>query len=1388
MKFKTTRSAAAGLGVVLGAAMGATIASPPTTIPVSDFEIQQHTVGPDGHLMPQFGERDTAPKLEELKKERPHETMRFIVALNELPSSLYTGGIDGFEPTSPMVTGQDRLQTGVDAVQAYESFLRSQQQGFLQEAASVLNRKLDPVHNFVRTINGLVVEATPSEAARLNNVPGVRYVTPDRELTIDTDTGPGRIGAPDVWDNDDPMVANRGEGVVVGVVDTGIIADHVAFASEVEANEDFGIEAYTHTNPLGEGVYLGVCDQEHDDYDPDFPCNAKLIGAYDYSGTSADDDNGHGSHVAGTAAGNPVVMNLFPWYDPEEMLVAAEDEDAPFEAFVSGVAQRANVISYRVCAPGCPVSDSVAAFEQAIEDGVDVLNFSVSGANDPYGNDPVSEAWLSATHAGMFVAASAGNDGPGAGTVSKLAPWVSSVGSNTHGRTIRGVADLTVEGGEMEIGPFQGGGLTGSYTGEVVLGEDFGTQDQVARQCADTDAGFFGPVLVNPFGPGEFDGEIVVCELAVDDILGIVLLPFAIQNVAASGGGGVIVHNAEDLFFVDAEGNETFSAGFRGDAPAVSVTYETGAAIREWLESGEDHLASISAAAVEFIHDEAAAGQMSSFSSRGPSSFAPEYADLLKPDITAPGQNIMAPYWADIGAANAENYHAISGTSMSSPHVAGAAALVRGAHSSWTPMQVKSALMLTAEALPGFTWYDQGAGEARVAAAVEAGLVMDESIGNMIGADPFAFGNLRTLNLASMANRSCLASCSWERTVTATSGGSFTFEGQTIQGDVDVSVSPSSVTLEAGQSAIVKVTMSGPGLIPVADGSTPTAFGRVLITDESGGPDMAMPIAAEPDDSLTRAEVQFGSGLDDLYGLAHTLSEGTVWAGSRELVGGDDQLHEYTFAGQPTGNALSTKDYADADDEEWGAGVAWNRDTGTLWQVNIGGDGCIHEVDPEEGATGVSICPEEMAASGDNGDDPDPAPRAVAYDAVNQLLFVGEDQGNIHVVDLDGQILQTVATGYAITGLAYNPANGMLFVADVADASADIFVHDVNAGFAFVTDYAIADDQGNRVFEGGYLADVTFDCDGVFWMAHSGNQAIYGIDLPAAGNACPGSMIDLSGQEATGSEGDTADLGYFIVDGVIDGTVIDITYTTTGADWLDEFVMDITSPAGTTVRVAGGDSPFGGPADDIDYLLDWPASSGTESAILDIDDFDGEDAGGLWVVNMFSTWGASDVAGFMESGSGVEFGGVEEVAEFISFDPDLGVPRGHFDATVNTKGSAGEFFMRWGHSEEMNNATAPMQLTDSVYPQSLTADIGPIRCSATVYAQGVMVVGGEEIETEVVSADTADCPVGEPATDTSSGTDVGACSMGDGRQAFDPMLPMLAFLALFGLVVVRRRV
>ena len=234
----------------------------------------------------------------------------------------------------------------------YARMLSMHREDVLRTAAQEIGRAIPTRHTFQTAINGFAAVLDDREAARVATLPGVNVVRRARVEHVLTDAGPQWIGATDLWSGAVPGVAaTKGEGVVIGIIDTGINHLHPSFAA-------VGQDGYVHTNPYGDGVFRGECN--------DFPglCNNKLIGAYYYlqahGGTdpltppgdpNTKDTDGHGSHTASTAAGNVVI-------DPPFLDVFGNDTGVTLGT-ISGVAPHANIIAYKVCAPDCGAADRV---------------------------------------------------------------------------------------------------------------------------------------------------------------------------------------------------------------------------------------------------------------------------------------------------------------------------------------------------------------------------------------------------------------------------------------------------------------------------------------------------------------------------------------------------------------------------------------------------------------------------------------------------------------------------------------------------------------------------------------------------------------------------------------------------------------------------------------------------------------------------------------------------------------------------------------------------------------------------------------------------------------------------------------------------------------------
>ena len=786
----------------------------------------------------------------------------YFVQLSDAPVALYDGGIEGLEATNPQLERRvmatdgkqptkQRLDASKPEVKAYASYLEQRQSAFIAKAESTVGA-LDKIAEYKYALNAIAIKATPSEAEAIARIPGVKSVERDDIYKLDTDTGPTLIGAPSVWDGsaNESGVGRMGEGIVVGVIDTGINSDHPSFA-------DVGGDGYDHTNPLGSGVYLGECAVE-----TEVRCNDKLIGIFSYpsiydvyaddtifpqDGTmvKGEDFNGHGSHTASTVAGNVLV-------DVDEMTVelGANESDGTPTGFkfdqISGVAPHANIVAFQVCQPGndgdtyagCTGAAMASAVDDAVETGIiDVINFSISGGGYPW-SGTLNEAWLGARNAGIFIAQSSGNSGPEPETTEKHAPWITTVGASTHGRTVEYEKTISFTGGASELEAFEGKSNSGSITAPIVYAGDYenpNDPDGDPAQC------------LEPFPEDTFAGEIVVCDR------GEIARVQKAVNVAEGGAGGYVLANV--VGGSDTVNNDAYVI------PGIHIDATNGEALRAWLAEGEGHTASITASEGTLTITPENVDVMADFSSRGPNTSI----SVLTPSVTAPGVSIYAAYsdqqyGQDVTGSAPGDFTYLQGTSMSSPHVAGAAALVKHEQPSWSPDNIRSALMMTAttavlkeDGVTDADWFDMGAGRINVDAAVQSGLVMDETDANYAAADPALGGEPRSLNVPSVTDDNCVGTCTWTRTVTATKDGSWSVEGVAISDGLEITVTPATFDLTAGQSQELTIEIDAFG----AESDVWT-FGQINLTS-SNSPDLHLPISVVASNGNLPDELSFES-------------------------------------------------------------------------------------------------------------------------------------------------------------------------------------------------------------------------------------------------------------------------------------------------------------------------------------------------------------------------------------------------------------------------------------------------------------------------------------------------------------------------------------------------
>ncbi len=766
----------------------------------------------------------------------------------------YTGRVAGLAATNPRLTGRS-LDANPAAVQAYDAYTAK-----LTTSISARAQKAAPglkVRTTYRTAYGGVAGSVPAnQIGALLKTPGVIAVQQDTlEHPLDDNTT--FIGARAVWPSLGGQV-NAGTNVVVGIIDTGIWPENPMMNDPGLPPPPKPLSAYRCDFGNGTDVaHLG----------PTFTCNNKLIGAYNETATymantgsdgqefcndttgacSARDSEGHGTHTATTAAGSQV-----------SSAVLYGVQRGP----VSGLAPGAHVIMYRVCmAQGCFSSDSVAAVQQAIVDGVNVLNFSISGGAQPY-SDPVELAFLDAVNAGISVNASAGNSGPGAGTSDHGGPWVTTVGASTGPRSFNSTLHLTADGGASLDVP----GVT------LTNGISSPTPVVMAASLAGEDA-----ACQSTLAPGTATGKAVVCARGGNGRID------KGRRVLAGGAAGLILFN-QSAAVTDLESDNHY-------LPAIQTQYDSNA-IATFVTTHTNVMAT-------WAQGQATPSQadvMASFSSRGPT------GDWIKPDITAPGVQVLAGTTPQPDQTTADNgpagnlFMAIAGTSMSSPHATGVAALVKAAHPTWTPEEIKSALMTSSvqavvkeDGVTPATPFDMGAGSIRADRAVSPTFVLNETYANFVAAGTDTINRIQ-LNIPSIdattmsgqitAKRSLINVSGIGQTVNvstvAPTGAAFIVSGHAPNAAGDPGAGASSLTVGKVGTLNIWVTIKAASL-PAGQ-----YFGRITLTPQAAGYNpVTIPVAfVRTQGAVTLAHSCAPTTIVIRTGLAHCTATVTNLASS----------------------------------------------------------------------------------------------------------------------------------------------------------------------------------------------------------------------------------------------------------------------------------------------------------------------------------------------------------------------------------------------------------------------------------------------------------------------------------------------------------------------------
>ncbi|KAG6480876.1 subtilisin-like protease SBT4.3 [Zingiber officinale] len=511
------------------------------------------------------------------------------------------------------------------------------------------------VYSYQKSFSGFAAKLSTDEAAKLSGRKGIVSVFPSKILKIRTTRS---------WDflnftqtvNRNPTLESD---IIIGMLDTGIWPESKSFS-------DGGLRPPPRK-------WKGTC--------VNITCNNKIIGAryynslgdYTFDEPSPRDFEGHGSHTSSTAAGRSVSHASL--YDLAQ-------------GTARGAVPSARLAMYKVCWTfGCAEVDILAAFDDAISDGVDIISASIGSLFQMYYfDDSLAIGSFHAMANGILTSTAAGNMGPSHNTVTNVAPWLMSVAASSIDRHI---------------------------IGRVVTGDNVSTLGAGANTFP-TEKSNYPFIFLH-----ETQGDCTDLSKYLDVVKGKIIFCnfFYYGTFNYTGFEGILCSDDTEL---------DFSYSF--PRPTILLSTADGLKLKHYINNTENPVANIHKSEQVF---DPRAPLVASFSSRGPNLVT---RDILKPDITAPGIDILAawskavPVSGITGDTRFVDFNIISGTSMACPHVTGAAAYVKSFHPNWSPAAIMSALMTTAKPMHPSDTQDQlsyGAGQLNPVKAVDPGLVYD---------------------------------------------------------------------------------------------------------------------------------------------------------------------------------------------------------------------------------------------------------------------------------------------------------------------------------------------------------------------------------------------------------------------------------------------------------------------------------------------------------------------------------------------------------------------------------------------------------------------------------------------------------------------------------------
>ncbi|XP_054808188.1 subtilisin-like serine-protease S isoform X1 [Prosopis cineraria] len=613
--------------------------------------------------------------------------------------------------------GSKNGEDPAEIIRHHHQILASVHSGSINEAEASL------VYSYKHGFRGFAAKLTDEQASQISKMPGVVSVFPNSKRRLHTTHSWDFMGLLDDETMEILGFSTRNQAnIIVGFIDTGIWPESPSF-SDVDMP------------PVPPG-WKGKC--ESGEAFNASSCNRKVIGARYYmrgyeveEGSDSDikvsfrsprDSSGHGSHTASIATGR---------YVPNMNYMGLAGGGA------RGGAPMARIAVYKTCwDSGCYDVDLLAAFDDAIRDGVHILSVSL-GPESPqadYFNDAISVGSYQAANRGVLVVASAGNEGY-PGSVTNLAPWMITVAASSTDRDF--TSDVTL-------------GNSVNITGESLSLSEMSAFARIIS-ASEASAGYFTPYqssycIESSLNKTKTQGKVLVCRHAESSIESKVVKSTLVKE---AGGVGMIL--------IDETGQDI---ALPFVIPSVIIGRRTGRHILSYINNTRKAMARISRA--KTVLGAKPAPRVAAFSSKGPNSLTPE---ILKPDVTAPGLNILAA-WSP--AAKNMMFNILSGTSMACPHITGIATLIKAVHPSWSPSAIKSAIMTTATILDkhhgliradpeqrSANAFDYGSGFVNPARVLDPGLIYDIEAEDYLAFLCSLGYNERSLHLVTRNNRTC---------------------------------------------------------------------------------------------------------------------------------------------------------------------------------------------------------------------------------------------------------------------------------------------------------------------------------------------------------------------------------------------------------------------------------------------------------------------------------------------------------------------------------------------------------------------------------------------------------------------------------------------------------